>query len=113
VLTDSKKKEVAELFSWLFGDEQNEPALKDTRQLTGLGEVVATPEALKVLRKTRNLDEALLMSSGTKARLLKNLLRATGALEQSLLDINSYRDDPEVPSMLEELAKLVGELRGE
>src|SRR5262249_12011739 len=66
VLPTEKKKEVTELFSWLFGDDQNEPAIKESRQISQLGEVVTAPEALKVLRRTRNLDEALLMSGGTK-----------------------------------------------
>jgi len=113
VLKTEKKKEVAELFSWLFGDEENEPAIKDSRQISSLGEVVAMPDALRALRKTRNLDEALLMSGGVRARLLRQLRSAAASLERTELDIESYRDDTEVQSMLEELSQRLNKLRGD
>jgi len=111
VLKPSKKKEVAELFSWLFGTGSEEAVLTDSRQISDLGQVVASAEGLDALRATRRLDDAMLASGGVRDRLLRRLETATTALETAELDIESYRDDPAVDAALDQCAEALKRLR--
>jgi hypothetical protein len=113
VLRKSKKKEVAEVFSWLFGDETTEPVIKESRQISSLGEVVASTQALKVLRNTRNLEEAMMASGGVRARLLNRLRSAAQALGQAELDIHNFRTDAEVARALDDCNEALKRLQGE
>jgi hypothetical protein len=111
VLKSAKKKEVAELFSWMFGDDKNDAVITDSRQISDLGQVVASPDALEVLRETRDLNDALWAAGGVKQRLLKRLGSAYGALEKAELDIEGYRDDADVHAELDRCAEALGRLR--
>lgn len=110
VLKPKKKKEVAEVISWLFGDASHEPVISESRHISALGDVVASPDALKVLRKTRDLDEALLASGGVRARLLKRLASALASLQAAETDINKFRDDEEVEQAIEDCSNALDRL---
>ena len=111
VLKIKKKKEVAEVFSWLFGHDNIDPVISESRQISDLGEVVASPEALKVLRESRNLEDALMASGGVRARLLKHLASARRSLERAQLDIANFKDDAEVTQELEQCSEALARLR--
>lgn len=111
VLRKQKKKEVTEVFSWLFGDKDNEPVISESRQISDLGQVVASPEALEVLRENRNLEEALMASGGVRTRLLKRLSAALTGLEKAELDIENYRDDNEVREALDACSEALARLK--
>lgn len=112
ILKPTKKKEAAELFSWLFGDKDTTAVISDSRQISDLGNVVASAEALAVLRDTRQLEDAMLASGGTRSRLLKRLATATAALEKAELDIGSFRSDTEVQQELDRCVEIVTRLKG-
>lgn len=111
VLKKQKKKAVAEVFSWLFGHDDVDPVISESRQISELGQVVASPEALKVLRETRNLDDALMASGGVRARLLKRLASALQSLQKAELDIASFRDDTEVQETLDQCSEVLARLK--
>jgi hypothetical protein len=111
VLKPSKKDEVAELFSWLFGDAEHKAVISDSRQISALGDVVSSDEALKVLRATRQMDEALLASGGVRDRLRRRLAAARTALEKAELDIATFRDDADVQGDLERCAEALARLQ--
>jgi len=111
VLKRSKKKEVTEIFSWLFGDAKNEPVINESRQISELGQVVGSPEALKILRKGRDLEEALLASGGVRERLLKRLATAAKSLETAEKDIATFRDDSDVQKALQRCAQAITRLK--
>jgi hypothetical protein len=113
VLKTSKKKEVGEVFSWLFGDAKTDAVITDSRQVSALGDVVASPEGLEVLRQTRNLEDAMMASGGVKQRLLKRLGAAVNALEKAELDIGSFCDDEEVVEAVNRCADALNRLQGE
>lgn len=113
VLRTQKKKEVEEVFSWLFGDDKRGPVIKESRQISALGDAVASPEALKVLRNTRNLEDAMMASGGVKARLLKSLRSAAQLLERAELDIAKFAKNAEVIAAREECEKALRRLVGE
>jgi len=111
VLKTSRKKEVEELFSWLFGSDDADPVITDSRQVSDLGHVVASPEALEVLRSTRSLEDAMLASGGVRDRLLRRLQSATTNLERAELDLAPYRDDATVQEELDRCAEALKRLR--
>lgn len=113
VLKPSKKKEVGEVFSWLFGDAKTDAVITDSRQVSSLGDVVASPEGLEVLRETRNLEDAMMASGGVKQRLLKRLGAAVNALEKAELDIASFYDDEDVVEAVNRCVEALNRLRGE
>jgi hypothetical protein len=113
VLRKASRKKVSELFSWLFGDSKNDAVISESRQISDLGEVVASPEALKILRKDRNLEDALMASGGVRARLLKRLTTARIALEKAELDIEPFRSDDGVREAIDACGKVLKRLESE
>ncbi len=49
ILPDDKAENAKELFSWLFGDEDDDQVISESRDITRLGTVVGSEEGLKVL----------------------------------------------------------------
>jgi len=83
-LPKSAAANTRELLLWMFGDEQTEPALKDSRRLSDLGMVLNSEVACGVLRNTNNLDYAFEMAGGEERRLLESLNKASYFLDQVL-----------------------------
>jgi hypothetical protein len=110
VLAKSKRKQVAEVFSWLFGDKEHTRAI-ESRQVTELGKVVASPDALAVFRETRNIEEAMLASGGTKERLLRNLHLAGQRLLRAEQDIAKFRKNAEVRGAIDSCEAVLNRLR--
>jgi hypothetical protein len=73
-----------ELLRWMFGDDDTEPALKDSRRISDLGVVLRSETALQALRSTSNLDYAFEMGGGEEHRLLESLNKASYFLDQAL-----------------------------
>ena len=110
VLKPGSKKAVAEVFSWLFGDGREDAVISESRQISQLGSVIASPDALKVLRESRDLEEALMASGGVRARLLKRLNSALTALQKAELDINPFQKDDEVRNIIDQCSEALARL---
>ncbi len=95
-LPTGMKKNVNELFSWLFGDGEQEAVIDESRGITDLGRAIQTEEGLETLRLTHDLDEALFAAGGYRDRLLRRLGMACNYLEKAEEDIEDYREDDEV-----------------
>lgn len=108
VLPRDKKKELGELFDWMFGDN---PVIKESRDITKLGKVVDSKEGLQVLRKTGDLEEAEIASGGRLERLLKRLSGAAVQLEKADEDFEKYGSDDEVQSLLGRCRRALNKLR--
>lgn len=104
-LDDGAGDDLGELFAWLFGTEDEDPVIKDSRQITRLGRVVADEHALSVLRSTRDLEEAEDALGGTKARLIGRLQEARGALEAALEDIHEHAREKDIRGLIEECSE--------
>lgn len=83
-LAKSKAGALKELFLWMFGDEETEPALSESRDVRKLGTVLANSNATQILRSTNNLDYAFQLSGGEERKLLENLNAASYNLDQAL-----------------------------
>ena len=70
------------------------PILKDSRQITIYGQVLASVEARKVLRSTRNLDAAkLLVKDLDLAVRLDRLAQQAAAMHREMIELNETRDE--------------------
>lgn len=100
-----------EVISWVFGDEDAEPVITDSRQMSALGNVVASEVGLAALRSGKNLDEAKqqVQSAGMdpRERLIKRLTAASNALGAASDDLSEYANDEQIIELLADLESLV------
>jgi hypothetical protein len=95
-----KKQELVELLGWIFGDENHEPVIAESREINKLGKVVQNPLGLKILRETRSLKEAeeAIKEAGLDPlqRLLMRLKTANESSKAAFDDLSDFREDPQV-----------------
>ena len=76
-LPDDAGGRTKEFFSWVFGDESHDPVIKESRQITDLGTIVASGDGLQILQQTRDFATALIAAGGLRDRLVRRLTQAT------------------------------------
>lgn len=110
-----KINELKEVISWVFGDEDAEPVITDSRQISALGNVAASEVGLSALRSGKSLDEAKqqVQSAGMdpRERLVKRITAATNALGAASDDLAEYASDKQVVGLLSDLESLVESMR--
>jgi hypothetical protein len=110
-----KVEELTELVAWIFGDGQNEPVISDSRQMSSLGNVVASPVGLRALRDGDTLEHAKQRVSDTgmdpRVRLINRLTTSKNSLSAAADDFGDYADDPEVGALLDEVEDRLDALR--
>lgn len=110
-LPTSAKKPVEEFLSWVFGDDNNEPVLTDSRRLKELGIAVSTEEGRKVLRSTRDLSAAFAAAGGHQRRVVDLLLSAGNYLASARDGVQEFRGDQEVKKLVLDVYKTAAELK--
>lgn len=93
---NDRQDNLRELFAWLFGDDDNDSVIRESRQITNLGVAVASEHGLAILRQTRDLEGAYIAAGGLRDRLLRRLARAHSYLDAAMEDMPSYWEDEEV-----------------
>jgi len=96
MVPDGRAHELAELLSWLFGDDNTLQVISESRDITKLGRAVGSADGLEILRGTRDLEEAFIAAGGLRDRLLKRLSLAATSLEAAVDEVHGYADHPEV-----------------
>ena len=91
-LESNSSGELGKLLSWLFGSEDEDRAISDSREITRLGRVIQDQEARAVLDNTRDLNAAEETLGGAKERLKQNLRNARNALQAALADVHGTRE---------------------
>jgi hypothetical protein len=95
---------LAELASWLYGQNGVDRVVTDTRHLTELAEIVRHPEALEELRRSRDLSAAYALTPGPPKRLLKQLAIAVG-------NLRSVANSVELIAGIDRAEELLAQLR--
>jgi hypothetical protein len=80
---DLKKPAIEELTRWLFEKKDGKKVVSDSRQLSDLGKVIATPKALAAMRKNSSLAYAVRLTTGVNDDFISFLYTAQSALEQA------------------------------
>lgn len=112
-LPDSSRQSSEELLSWLFGDDEDGPVIKESRQIQDLSTVLDSSEGVQVLRDTRNLEEAFISAGGVRDRLLDHLTKARNELRRAREDYPTYADDKQVEDLLGECQETLDSFRFE
>jgi hypothetical protein len=101
---------VQELFSFMFGDKDNEPVLQDSRQLTALGLVLSKPETVDALRESRSIDEAYRLAGGEEQLAINILGEAETALHEAVPLTAKYRESRSIMRAFERVSEAYEEL---
>ncbi|MSQ28898.1 MAG: hypothetical protein EXR68_00180 [Dehalococcoidia bacterium] len=109
-----KTENLAELITWIFGSEEAEPKITDSRQISQLGNVVASDVGLKALRAGDSLEQAKtkLHAAGLSPleRLLNRLTTAKSALLYAADDLSDHAHDATVRDLVDDIEAALGAL---
>ena len=76
------------------------PVIGESRNITELGQVVASEDGLTTLRETRDLESSFIAAGGPRDRLLRRLTNAHNNLEAAHDDYAAHCEDDEVKILL-------------
>lgn len=101
-----KADNLKELITWVYGDGDTAPVISDSREISKLGNVVASPVGLQALRAGDTLEGAVQKvkeaDADPRSRLLNRLRTGRNSLNGAMQDIADFADDDEVVAMVEE-----------
>jgi hypothetical protein len=101
-ISSKKRQQLADLIGYIYGTEDRPSALKDSRLLTELGEVLVSPTALRALKTTGDVALAYqLVGGGEPRRLIDNLNRASFYLDEALSDAHRHNKDLRIIELVE------------
>ena len=100
-----KKENLREYTRWLFGDEDHEPVVTDSRQIYRFATVLASEESLEYLREVPRpkLDIAFKLSGGEVKELIEMMRIAALNIEDALSSIHLYKDDDQLKKAVKRL----------
>lgn len=105
-IPEDKAPALKELIRWLYGDGEIEPVIGESRDISKLGNVVASDTGLRALREGATLEAAIQKvkdaDANPRQRLLSRLKTGKNALSLALDDVDDFPDDPEVADAVDE-----------
>ena len=117
-LKKSNASKLDEAFRWMFGTKSKAAAIRESRDLSKLGAVLANDSALAALKTSGDLSYAFELSGGEETRLIEALSRASYHLDQALPMVLRHKKSKDVRALaerclgvMEEIARLL-EVRG-
>ena len=102
------KKRLAQLSSfalWLFGNEEQLPLVRDSRETDRFGQILESPKAVKYLETTTKprFDRAFQIAGGDEAQAAQHVEDAAFATEAALMTIHLHKNSARVKSAVERL----------
>ena len=102
---------------WLFGDDETEPVVQDSRQVEKFAKVLMSEEGIRYLTTVRrpNLDRAFAISGGDSEEVYELLSRAVVMLQDALSTLHFHKDDERlvhIATRLRESTKQIGKTMG-
>jgi len=104
--------ELKELIGFVHGTHGVSPAIRDSRQLDDLAEVLASQEGLETLRRYRDVDRAKELIGGKTGRLVHNLSEACFHLNEATRDAPEHAGDPDIVALVLRCATAFQEIAG-
>lgn len=109
-----KADNLRELLQWIYGDGVRAPVITDSREISQLGNVVATGVGLAALRGGDSLELALQKvrdsQDDPRKRLLSRLKTGRNALIAAAEDISDFRQDTDVGPLVDEILEAAAAL---
>jgi len=110
-----KTDALEETVEWIFGSDDKEPAIRDSREISRLGNVIASDVGLAALRSGESLEAAWekVKAAGMDPleRLMNRLTAARSALLAASDDIGDFAEDPSVVALVDDLEVVMEGLR--
>lgn len=107
-------RKLEELFAFIFGTKARAAAMRDSRELSKLAEILTSAKALDALKTTNDLSYAFELSGGEEKRLIETLSKASYQLDQALPMTVRHKSSGEVIALakkcfetMQELARLL------
>ncbi len=100
-ISSSKMARLRDLISWVSGVDGTPSVIGESRDITALGEVVANPGALELLRSSRSLSVARQVVAGEEIRLIEHLNKAAYHLDEALKDVHRHRKSKKVVQVVQ------------
>lgn len=104
-IPSNKQEALTEIIGFIHGTSTVKAVIRDSRELTELGKVIADKSALELLRLKRELKPAYEITGGEKQRLLDNLKAASYSLDEALKDTHRHKKDTEVSEIVRRCAQ--------
>lgn len=105
-IDSEKAPELQEMITWIYGNGDTEPVIGDSREISKLGNVVASTTGLMALRAGSSLEAALQKVKdeevNPRQRLLSRLRTGRNSLNAALDDLDEFADDPDVALAVDE-----------
>lgn len=102
-----KAFELRELVTWLYGDDETEPVIGESRDISRLGNVVASKVGLAALRDGSSLEASVQKVKDAdvnpRQRLISRLKTGRNSLTSALDDIGDFMDDADVVDAVDEV----------
>ena len=108
-----KTDALEETVEWIFGSDDKEPAIRDSREISRLGNVIASDVGLAALRSGDSLEaawEKVKAAGMDPLERLMNRLTAASALLASD-DLGDFAEDPSVLALVDDLEVVMEGLR--
>jgi hypothetical protein len=100
-ISSRKADELRNFIEYLQGTSEIEPVFTDSRNISKLGEILAVPEARKVLQTTRNFRLAYRSTGGEERTLIGDLERASISLIEAYKTIYLHCENQKVTQLIE------------
>jgi hypothetical protein len=108
----SRLEALAKFALWLFGDEEHDPIVKESRYVERFGKVLLDKKAVEYLERTDrpSLDFAYRIAGGDELEIIEFLQKAADNTEQALSLVHHYKGSFEVQSAVKRLGTDVYQL---
>ncbi|MGH8953446.1 MAG: hypothetical protein ACRDVF_00390 [Microbacterium sp.] len=110
-----KTDALTEVLRWIFGDEDHEPVISDSRQMSQFGNVISSDVGIAALRSGETLEEAKQKVSAAGLDPLEALKRKLSAAKNALAaassDVSEYSSDVEVLGLIGDIESAVEGIR--
>src|SRR5262249_594274 len=92
---------------WMFGNDEREPVVTDSRQVDRFGKVLQSPQALAYLERTKlpKLELAFRLAGGDQPETCELIEQAADNVEQALSTAHHHTDSEPVGKAVRRLGK--------
>jgi hypothetical protein len=114
-IPDDKVEELKEVLVFIFGNDEKEPVISDSRQIASLANVVANEAGLQALRDGKSLEEAKQkIAAGGQSpqeRLMNRLTTGKNALIAAGEDIAVFNGEVSIKTIIDEIESALETLK--
>ncbi len=97
---------------WLFGDDEREPVVTDSRLVDKFGKVLESPEAVAYLKRSERpvFETAYRLAGGDEAETLQMIERASDNIRQALGTVHYYTGSKDMQKTIERFGRDAAEI---